>query len=199
MSAIQSSLVPSMSNELMWYTSRASGVVAVVLLTVAMVLGMVISVRRSPASKLPAVVMALHRWLALGMVVFLIVHIVTAIAETYVNIGPLAAVVPFISVYEPVWIGLGALAVDLLLAVLLTSWLGPRISQRTWKTVHWWAYVLWPLALVHAWQLGTADEPLLRSVSIGCAVVGGLALLWRMFAASPDQRRRREVARQDWA
>ena len=58
--------------------------------------------------------MGLHRWLSLGMVVFLVVHIATAIAETYVSIDAISAIVPFTSGYETLWVGLGTLAVDLL-------------------------------------------------------------------------------------
>ena len=190
-----------LSNETLWYASRATGVVSVVLLTAVMVLGMVISAHRNPHSPTPTVIMAVHRWLSLGMVAFLAVHIATAIAETYVKIDLIAAFIPMTSQYEPVLIALGALAVDLLLAVLITSWLRHRLPERTWKAIHLLAYLLLPSAIAHAYLLGTADEPLLRWTSLGCAVVAVLALGWRVATNSHDRQRRREISTsgKEWA
>ena len=76
------SLHGPISNETLWYTSRATGVVSMVLLTLIMILGMVITSMRRPYSSAPTVVMALHRWLSLGTLGFLALHVGTAIAET---------------------------------------------------------------------------------------------------------------------
>jgi methionine sulfoxide reductase heme-binding subunit len=187
-----------MTSELLWYTSRATGVASVVLLTLVVVLGTLLAGRRArPATA--TVRTALHRWLSLGMVVFLAVHIVTAISEGFVKIGWLAVVVPFVSGWQPGWIGLGALAVDVLLLLMITSWLRPRLPERAWRAVHWAAYALWPLTIVHGLVLGTANEPILRGVTIACAAVGASFITWRSLSSTADRDRRRDVLASEWS
>jgi predicted ferric reductase len=185
-------------NLLLWYLSRATGIVSIVLLTTVVVLGMVISARRQPGSDSSTVVMALHRWLSLGMVAFLLTHIATAIAETYVAIDLISWIVPFTSAYRTLWVGLGTLAFDILLAVTATSFLRHRLSVRAWKAVHWLSYALWPMAVIHGFVLGTADEPLLRAITGLCGVIGGAVIGWRMTTTHHDRERRSHIAAQEW-
>ena len=185
-------------NELLWFVSRATGTVSIVLLTAVLVLGALTAGRRSRAPS-QAVVVGLHRSLALGTSAFLLAHIATAILETYVSIDWISAVVPFTSGYRPLWVGLGTLAFDLLLAVVATSVLRHRLSPRVWRSVHLTAFALWPMALVHGYAMGTSAEPLLRAVPVACAVVGGLALTWRALAGYADRHRRHEVLAQQWS
>lgn len=186
-------------NEALWYASRATGVASIALLTAVVVLGAVTAGRRRPRGGSATVVMAMHRWLSLGMSVFLLVHVVTAIAETYVDIGWVSALVPFTSGYAALWVGLGTLAVDILIAVMVTSLLRHRLPERAWRAVHWFAYLLWPVALVHGVALGTAAEPLLRAATLACAMIGFAALAWRAVATTPDLARRRAVLAQEWS
>jgi len=188
-----------MSNEILWYASRATGVVSVVLLTIVVVLGIATAGGRRPNGTASAVVMGMHRRLTVGVVVFLLAHIVTAIAETYVDIGWVSAVVPFTSGYEPVAVGLGALAFDLILAVGISSALRHRMSERTWRAFHTLAHLLWPLAIVHGLALSTSDRAGLRLVTIACGAVGLGAVTWRLLSRDSDEARRREVAIQEWA
>ena len=185
-------------NEVLWFASRATGTASIVLLTAVLVLGALTAGRRSRAVS-QTVVVGLHRSLALGTSVFLLAHIVTAVAETYVDIGWVSAVVPFTAGYEPVWVGLGTLAFDLVLAVVTTSLLRHRLPRRAWRAVHLTAFALWPLALVHGYAMGTADQPLLRLVPVACAVVGCLALAWRAMSGTADHDRRRAVLVQEWS
>ncbi len=189
---------PVMTNELLWYLSRATGIVSIVLMTSVVVLGMVVSGRRRPAGDGSTVVMATHRWLSLGMVVFLFTHVATAIAETYVSIDLISALVPFSSAYQPFFVGLGTLAVDILVAVLATSLLRHRLSPRAWKAVHWLSYLMWPFALVHGFVLGTANEPVLRAITAVCGVVGAAVVGWRLTTTHHDRDRRRHIAAQEW-
>lgn len=190
-----------MSTEVLWFVSRASGLVSVVLLTGVVVLGTVVAGRRTDDPSRRAVLMGLHRSLALGMLVFLVLHIVSAVTDGYVDIGWAAVVLPFVSGYEPLWIGLGAVAFDLLVAVIVTSVLRQRIPERVWRTVHWLTYAMWPIALLHGFQMGTADQPLLLAVTPTCTAAGLLAVLWRSVrpGGAPDHRRRHAVRTQEWA
>jgi len=187
-----------MTNELLWFLSRATGIVSIVLMTVVLVLGMSLSGRRTPGSDTSTVLIATHRWLSLGMVAFLLTHIATAIAETYVSIDLISAVVPFSSAYRPFWVGLGTLAFDILVAVMVTSLLRHRLSPRAWRAVHWLTYALWPIALIHGFVLGTANEPMLRAITALSGVVGAAVVGWRLTTTHHDRDRRRHIATQEW-
>ena len=186
-------------SELAWHLSRATGVVGLVLMTAVVVLGLLTSGRRRPSGATTTVVVALHRWLALGVVAFLVVHVVTAVADGYVDIGWLATLVPLTSGYETWQVALGTLTVDLLLAVVVTSLLRHRIPERAWRAVHWLGLAAWPVALVHGFAMGTSDRPVLRGATVLCTVVGSAAIGWRLTATYADRDARRRVLAQGWS
>jgi predicted ferric reductase len=130
-------------------------VTALVILTVVVALG-VADVSRISSVYWPRFLTdGLHRGASLLALVFLSLHIAMTVLDTYVPIGLLDAVIPFHSSYRPFWLGLGAAAFDLLLAVLITSLLRYRIGGGAWRAVHWLAYACWPLALLHGLGTGT--------------------------------------------
>ncbi|MFI5100429.1 MAG: ferric reductase-like transmembrane domain-containing protein [Actinomycetes bacterium] len=167
----------------LWYLSRATGLVSLVLLTLT-VLGGILVRRGVTPNRLPRFVMwGLHRNVALLSVAFLGLHIATVVLDSYVPINLLDAVVPFTSAYRPIWLGLGAVAFDLLLAVIVTSLLRARIGHRTWRAVHWLGYALWPTAVVHG--LGTGSDVgnlWFLTVTAGCILAVGAAVTWRLSA-----------------
>ena len=138
----------------LWFVSRGSGLVLLVLLTIVMVLGMSIRAGWAPRRWARFVTAELHRTLSLFAVALLGLHVVTAILDPYVTIGWAATVVPFLSPYHRLTIGLGTLAVDIGAAVLLTSLLRSRLGFRAWRAVHWLAYLAWPAAFLHALTAG---------------------------------------------
>jgi sulfoxide reductase heme-binding subunit YedZ len=139
-----------------WYLTRASGVVALLLLTLSVVLG-VVDVARVSSERFPRFVIdGIHRTVSLLAVAFLLVHIVTSILDSFAPIGVLDGFVPFHSAYRPFWLGLGALSFDLLLAVVISSLLRARLGYGAWRLVHWLGYVSWPIALIHG--LGTGSD-----------------------------------------
>src|SRR4029077_18125760 len=139
-----------------WYLTRAAGGAAIVLLTATVMLG-IADVRRWSTRDLPRfVVDGLHRTVALLAVVMLALHIGTAVLDGFAPITVADAVIPFGSAYRPLWLGFGALAFDLLLALTVTSLLRARIGLRAWRATHWAAYACWPLALIHG--LGSGSD-----------------------------------------
>jgi sulfoxide reductase heme-binding subunit YedZ len=164
-----------------WYTIRATGVVALVLLTATTVLGL-LSASRVRTRRWPAFAQAeLHKRASLFALVFLGLHVVTAVVDSYVRVGVLSVVVPFTSGYRPFWTGLGTIAVDLLLAVAISSALRQRIAARTWRGLHWLAYGCWPLALAHALGTGTdAAQLWLDATAAACTIAVAAALTWRI-------------------
>ena len=145
-----------MSHMALWYLSRATGLVSFVLLSFVVVLGITVN-RRGRVPGMPkSSVVGLHRNASLLAVVLLVVHIVTAIVDPFVTIGWAAVIVPFASHYQPFWLGMGALALDLLIAVVVTSLVRVRLGWRAWRGVHWLAYAAWPLAVIHG--VGVAKD-----------------------------------------
>jgi DMSO/TMAO reductase YedYZ heme-binding membrane subunit len=166
-----------MSSTVYWYMTRASGVVALLLLTATTVLG-VVDARRWSGLRWPRFVIdGLHRNLAMLSVVFLAIHVVTSVLDSFAPISIVDAFIPFLSAYRPLWLGLGAVALDLMVAVWVTSLLRDRLGLRAWRAVHWLAYACWPIALVHT--LGTGSD-----VNGGWMLALSLACLVLVFAAA---------------
>ena len=172
------------SSTALWYASRDTGVIALALLTVVMVLGMVIN-RQGRLPGLPRYgATSLHRSVSLLSVVFVVLHVVTALADPYVTVGIAASVVPFVSPYEPFWLGLGAVSADLMLALIVTSLLRGHLPRRVWRVVHWLAYLSWPVAFAHS----VGSSPDLRhgwllDLGAACLLAVLAATLWRVSAA----------------
>ena len=113
----------------------------------------------------------LHRHLALLSIVFVGIHIVTAILDPFAKLGVVAAIVPFASSYRPLAVALGVISVDLLIAVIVTSLLRDRSASRLWRAVHWLAYAAWPLAVLHSLTAGSdAFAPWMLAIDGLCVV-----------------------------
>jgi DMSO/TMAO reductase YedYZ heme-binding membrane subunit len=179
-------LAASTANAL-WYLSRGTGVVSLLLLTASVVLGMVTSVRWMSERWPRFVTTFLHRNVSLLAVVFLIAHISTVVLDGFAPIGWKDAVVPFASPYRSIWLGLGTVAFDLVLALVVTSLFRNRIGPRAWRIVHWLAYVCWPFAVVHGLATGTdAATRLVLAVDALCVVAVIAAVWWRIGATRID-------------
>src|SRR5215472_1250846 len=144
-----------MNDQLLWYTTRGAGTVSLVLLSAVTVLGLLARARVEAPGWPRFLTPALHRDIALLSVVFLALHIVTAAVDPFTHIGLLASLVPFAAYYRTLWLGLGTVAFELLLAIVVTSLLRHLIGARTWRAVHWLAYASWPLAVFHGLGTGT--------------------------------------------
>jgi sulfoxide reductase heme-binding subunit YedZ len=175
------------SDQILWYTTRGAGAVSLVLLSAVVVLGLLARVRFEARGWPRFLSAALHGDLALMTLVFLLLHIVTAVVDPFTHLGLVAAVVPFGSYYRTFWLGLGTIAFELLIAIVATSLLRSRLGARTWRGVHWLAYASWPVAVAHGIGTGTDGTSIWMLVidAVCVAAVGG-ALLWRLVAAPPD-------------
>jgi sulfoxide reductase heme-binding subunit YedZ len=178
-----------------WYLTRSTGAVALLLLTLAIALG-VIDVRRWSTPRWPRfLVDSLHRNVSLLAMVFLLVHILTSVLDSFAPISLLDAFVPFAGSYRPFWLGLGAAAFDLLTAVTLTSMMRQRLGFATWRAIHWMTYASWPLALLHGFGTGSdAAGSWLLALSIACTLVVLIAVVVRATAGWPQNLGRRRAA-----
>ena len=140
----------------LWYVTRSTAVVAFVLMTVTFALGLAATQRAIASPAWPRfATQQLHRNVSLLALLFLVAHIVTTLADSFVHVGWWAWIVPFVSGYRAQWVTLGTLAFDTLVVVIVTSLLRDRLPLRLWRAVHWSSYLIWPLAFVHFIKTGT--------------------------------------------
>ncbi len=170
-----------MTGPALWYATRATGIVALVLLTGTVMLG-VVGTARAASARWPRVVTAgLHRNLALTATAMVGVHVITTVLDPFASISLVAAFVPFSSDYRPLWLSLGAVAFDLLLAVLVTSLLRDRLNHRAWQAVHLLVYLCWPVALWHGLGTGTDTRlPFVLLIDAACVTGVAWAVWWRL-------------------
>ncbi len=165
---------------LLWYLNRGSGVVALVLLTLATVLG-VLALGGRPGSRVPRfVVQSVHRNIALLAVVTLLLHVMTAVVDEYVDITWWHALVPFSSAFHRPWLGLGTVALLLMGTVVASSLLRHRLSRRTWYSVHQAVWLLWLTSVVHGIGMGTDLTDRWWPATVGCVAATSAAAAWRV-------------------
>lgn len=173
----------------LWYAARSTGYVSLLLLTAILVLGILTSMRWANRDWPRFMSQAVHRNLSLLVLVFLAIHILASTIDPFAGISLLNSAVPFTGDYRPLWLGLGVVSFELLVALTITSLLRQRISFTVWRVVHWLAYACWPLALLHT--LGTGSD--VRSwwaivVSLGSVGIVLAAIAWRLFGAASSLR-----------
>lgn len=147
---------PTLGQAPLWYLSRSTGIVSFVLITLTLCLGIASTQRALASPGWPRfATQGLHRNVSLLALGFLGVHLVSTIADSYVNISWWAAVVPGASHYRGFWVALGTIAFDVLLVVIATSLVRLRMNARLWRWIHYSVYAAWPLAWLHFLKTGT--------------------------------------------
>jgi methionine sulfoxide reductase heme-binding subunit len=173
----------ALTSPYLWYTTRATGFVALILFTLVVSLGTFVANRIGGTYVGRFELNELHRSITMVAVVFLVVHILTTIVDSYVPTGWLSAVIPLTSKYEPVHVALGAVAFDLILAVWVSSLLKARIANRSWRFLHWFSWLALVSAIAHSFLTGT-DSRSSWGLALGilCSAVALGSALWRYFA-----------------
>jgi predicted ferric reductase len=164
-----------------WYAMRAAGVVLVVLLTASTAMGVFATARAGSVRWPRFATQALHRNVSLLATVMLVVHIACAVAHEYVDIRWWDSFVPFVGPYEPLWIGLGSVATDLLIVIVITSLVRERLQHRHWRVLHLASYLAWAIGVLHGIGIGTdaftAWGLSISAVSIGVVATFGVVRL----------------------
>ncbi len=185
----------SASTRALWYLTRGTGIVTLLLLTLSVVLG-VMNVRRSSTPQMPRFVLQqVHRNASLLALAFLFVHIATTLIDGFAPIRLIDVVIPFASPYRPLWLGFGTLASDLLIAIAITSLLRRRLGYSAWRATHWAAYACWPIALLHG--LGTGSDPKtgwMLIITGVCVIAVIVAVISRATSGWPEHRGARLTA-----
>ena len=179
----------------LWYLTRATGAVTLVLLTASLVIG-VANVGRLQAAGWPRfVIEGVHRNISLLAIVVLLVHVVTSVLDPFASIHLIDAVVPFTSSYRPIWLGLGAFASDLLLAIAITSMVRRHLGYAVWRAIHWLAYLCWPVAVLHTVGTGSDVKQIWLLALTAVCVVAVIVAVWaRVGFGWPAQRGLRGTA-----
>ena len=182
MTAFASALGPSAY----WYLTRATGVVSLLLLTAIIVLGVLGPMRVSAGPRWPRFAIdSVHRDLSLLAIAFIVIHVITSVLDGFAPIGLIDAVIPFHSAYRPLWLGLGAVAFDLILALVITSLVRRRLGHRTWRLVHWLAYASWPVAVLHGLGTGSdSKQAWALLVTFACVLTVAAAVVARIARAA---------------
>lgn len=175
----------------LWYATRAAGLVTIILLTAAMVFG-ILNAGRFESRKWPRfVVQGVHRNLSLLALACLAVHVGTTVIDTYTSVGLQDAFVPFLSTYKRWWLGLGAIASDLMITLAITSLAKRWIRQRLWRAIHWLGYLCWPIAVAHGLTIGT-DHGTVWVLALTFCCIGAVicAVTFRLVARLPARTAR---------
>ncbi len=170
-----------------WYLARGTGAVALVLLTASVVLGILGSVRFAAPRWPRFAIDSVHRDVSLLVIVVLIIHIVTSVLDGFAPIRLFDGVIPFVTPYRPLWMGLGTLVFDLLLAIAITSLVRRRLGYQAWRAVHWLAYASWPVAVLHGLGTGSDVKQWWMLALTAACIVAVLVAVWTRIASASGE------------
>ena len=177
----------------LWYAGRGFGVSALCLFSLVMILGILTRAGRAVPGLTRFAVAAIHRTTSLTGLLFVTLHILTLTLDPYAQLRLIDWVVPFVGAYRPLWQGLGTVAIDLVLLVVISSLLRQHIGLRTWRVLHAAAYLCWPVAILHAFGNGTDGHSQWMLIVLAvCVGSVGAAVLWRLFGSdfAPEEQAR---------
>jgi sulfoxide reductase heme-binding subunit YedZ len=165
-----------------WLASRASGIVALVLITASVLLGLTMATKvvRTPGVK--PTLLKVHEHTALAGLIAIAVHGITLLGDAWLNPGLKGLLVPFTMDYKPAFTGLGIVGGYLAAALGLSFYLRRRIGAKLWRKAHRATVVVWVLAIVHTLGAGTdAGSSWLRAfmLATGVPIVALMAMRMR--------------------
>jgi predicted ferric reductase len=167
----------------MWYLTRSTAIVGFVLLTLSFAFGLAATKRAMATPLWPRIAtQELHRNLSLLALAFIVIHVVTSIADSYVSIGWWSTIIPGVSPYRTFWMALGTIATDLTIVLVVTSLLRHRMRLKVWRGIHFAAYAVWPMSFFHFIKTGTdaADDRWGLYLAVGSliALLAATAVRW---------------------
>jgi DMSO/TMAO reductase YedYZ heme-binding membrane subunit len=169
------------SPQFWWYVTRASGIVAWLMLTASVIWGVILSTKAFPEQRRPAWLLDLHRWLGGLTVSFVAIHLIALVADSYVHFTLIDLAVPFASDWKPGAVALGVIATWLLVAVEVTSLAMRRLPKRVWRAIHLSSYAVFWLASIHAALAGTDRAQRLYQVTAAASIIAvAWALMYRL-------------------
>jgi DMSO/TMAO reductase YedYZ heme-binding membrane subunit len=162
-----------------WFISRSSGIIAWVLLTLAVCWGLFVSTKAVAKASTPVWLLDLHRFLGGMSLVFTGIHLVGLWADSYVEFGWAELFIPMASTWKPGAVAFGVVSFYALVAVQVTSMMMKRLPRRLWRSVHRLSLPLYAVATYHGLAAGSdGTNNALRVLSlISINIVAFLAIL----------------------
>lgn len=173
----------ALTSPYLWYTTRVTGMVTLVLFTLVIILGTLVANRVGGKKIGRFELNELHRSITMVAMAFLVIHILTTLLDSYVATGWLSPILPFLSHYRRVGVALGAVAFDLMIAVWVSSLLKVRVKNQSWRFIHWFSWLAFASAVIHAYMTGTDAKDGVGLALVAACTLGVLvSALWRFFA-----------------
>jgi methionine sulfoxide reductase heme-binding subunit len=174
------------SNPVDWYAARAAGIVAYLLLSAVVTLGIAMA-GRAPGRRWRRwpmfAVEDVHRVGGLLVGSFIALHVATIAIDSFLPFSVAQLAIPFAATYRPVWTALGIVAAELLVALAITNHYRRRIPHRWWRLAHYTNFVVWAGATLHGMGSGTdRSTPWMIALFAGCAAAVAAATTWRIGA-----------------
>ena len=161
---------------IVWYVARAGGILAYVLLSGSVILGLLLSAR-AKLPKWPRFALEdIHRFVGLLAGTFIAIHVGALLVDSYMPFSLANILVPGTAPYRPVSVAFGVIAAELLVALALTNRYRKALSHRFWRRAHYLNFAVWLLALVHGIAAGSDRATVwMLALYIGTAsVIAGL-------------------------
>ena len=185
-----------MNPHIWWYLSRASGIVAWVMLTGSVLWGIVLASDLFPKWRRNAWLLSMHRWLA-GMTFFFVAgHLVTLLFDSYAKFTVAALLIPYASTWRPTAIALGVVALWLLIAVELTALAMKKLSKTWWRDIHIASYLVFWSVSIHGALAGTdTSKPMYTWAAIAALSAVVFTASYRALSHSLPKRKKQPRGR----
>ena len=168
------------SSPIDWYAARAAGLTAYLVLSIVVVLGLTMAAKKPLAGWPRFTVEDVHRFGGLLVGSFVSIHVLTVAVDAWLPFSLQSIIVPFISRYRPLWVGLGIASAELLLALAVTNHYRRRLPYRFWRRAHYVNFAVWTGATFHGIGSGT-DRSAPWALGMYAAAVSTVtaAIVWR--------------------
>jgi sulfoxide reductase heme-binding subunit YedZ len=172
-----------------WLASRASGLVALALITTSVLLGLLMASKALRKPKLTPILMVAHEHLALAGLVAIAVHGITLLGDSWLHPGVAGIAIPFVIDYEPVHVGLGIISGYLAAALGLSFYWRRKVGAKRWRSLHRATILVYVLAVIHTLGAGSdASEPWVRVPMLASAAAVFFLFVLRVLPAPRPAR-----------
>lgn len=169
-----------------WYAARAAGITAYLLVSGVVLLGLTMAAKKQFARWPRFTVEDVHRFGGLLVGTFVTIHVAAVAVDAWLPFSLQSIVVPFISRYRPIWVGLGIAAAELLVALAVTNHYRQRLPYTFWRRAHYLNFAVWLAATAHGLGSGTdRSAPWALAVYAGAVCAVSAAIVWRIARQRP--------------
>ncbi len=157
--ALMNALFATNTTQTLWYVTRAAGLMAYLLLWFSTAWGLAVSSKVLDYFLHRPFTYDLHQFISLLAIGFILLHVVVLLGDKYLPFSVAEILIPFLSPYRPVWVGIGVIGFYLTLLVSVTFYIRKYIGAKTFRVIHLLSFLAYIGATVHGIFAGT-DSPL---------------------------------------